>query len=67
MQSDTSLIQFDGELVILPLSVYLEIQASLRVHGETDLPLPIPTAPLVVAATHTDSTPTDNFFATGVE
>lgn len=39
MRSDVSTIKFDGnDTITMPLSVYLEIQAALRHHGDTDLP-----------------------------
>ena len=57
MKSDVTLIKFEGDKVILPLELYLELQQFCRTHGDT-LPLPLtkatgglvsPGTPLVVS------------------
>lgn len=41
MRTDVSRIKFEGDKVILPLEVYIELKSFARMHGESDLPDPL--------------------------
>ena len=47
MRTNVSKIKFEGDKVVLPLDVYIELKTFARGHGETDLPDP-PTVATIV-------------------